>query len=107
MEINQEILNITEAIKAAVHVEQIYLFGSYAYGSPGENSDYDFYILIPDGSLRPIDAASTARRSLSQLDRKTPVDILADYRGRFEDSKKFNALEKKVFLQGVVLYERK
>ena len=106
MAINQEILNITEAIKSAVPAERIYLFGSYAYGTPDENSDYDFFVVIPDGSLRPLDAMKQARRSLRTLDRKTPVDILADYKSRFDDRKNFNTLERKVANEGMVLYER-
>ena len=106
MAINQEILNITEAIKQAVPTERIYLFGSYAYGTPNADSDYDFFVVIPDGVLRPIDAMKQARRSLSQFDRKTPVDILADYRSRFDQRKQMNTLERKIANEGVVLYER-
>jgi predicted nucleotidyltransferase len=106
MELDQEIKNITEAISLAVPAERIYLFGSYAYGKPSENSDYDLFVVIPDGSLRPLEAALLARRSLSSLDRKTPVDILADYRSRFDERKQFNTLERKVWREGVVLYER-
>jgi predicted nucleotidyltransferase len=106
MAVNQEILNITEAIKAAVPAERIYLFGSYAYGIPNEDSDYDFFVVIPDGSMRPLDAMKQARRSLRTVNRKTPVDILADYKSRFDDRKQFNTLERKVATEGMVLYER-
>jgi predicted nucleotidyltransferase len=106
MAVNQEILNITEAIKEAVPAERIYLFGSYAYGTPGENSDYDFFVVIPDGGLRPIDAAQQARRALSKIDRTTPVDILADLKSKFDDRKQYNTLERKIFREGVILYER-
>jgi len=104
--VNQEILNITEVIKQAVPAEKIYLFGSYAYGEPNEDSDYDFFLVIPDGNMRPLDAMQQARRSLSQLERTTPVDILADYRSRFDQRKEMNSLERKVANQGMVLYER-
>lgn len=107
MTISKEILNITEAIKNAVPAEKIYLFGSYAYGTPNKDSDYDFFVVIPDGDLRPLEAMKQARRSLRALDRKTPVDILADYKSRFDDRKNFNTLERKIANEGVVLYERK
>ncbi|MCL1873413.1 MAG: nucleotidyltransferase domain-containing protein [Clostridiales bacterium] len=48
MAVNQEIINITEAIKQAVTAEKIYLFGSYAYGTPSKYSDYDFFVVISD-----------------------------------------------------------
>ena len=99
-------MNITEAIKTAVQAERIYLFGSYAYGMPDENSDYDFFVLIPDKGVKPLEAMKRARLSLSRLDRKTPVDIIADYYSRFNDRKNFNTLERKISNEGVLLYER-
>ena len=106
MTINQEIMGMADAIRQAVPVERIYLFGSHAYGSPGENSDYDFYLVIPDGDLRPLEAAQKARRSLLAIARKKSVDILADFLSRFEDRKQYNTLEKKIWREGVLLFER-
>jgi len=106
MTVNQEILDITEAIKTAVPAERIYLFGSYAYGTPNEGSDYDFFIVLPDDGLRPLAAAQAAYRSLRQVKRKTPVDILADYGSRFDERKQSDTLERKVSMEGMVLYER-
>ncbi|HZK86250.1 MAG TPA: nucleotidyltransferase domain-containing protein [Desulfosporosinus sp.] len=45
--IKQIILNVVEAYA-------IYLFGSHAYGTPTEDSDFDIYVVIPDGGIRPI-----------------------------------------------------
>ena len=106
MTINQEIQNIAEAIRQSVAAERIYLFGSHARGITDENSDYDFYVVLPDDGLRPLEAVQKARRSLSALNRVTPVDILADYRGRFNDRARFNTLERRIANEGVVLYER-
>jgi len=106
MELNQEIMSIADAIKEVVPVELIYLFGSYASGNSGENSDYDFLVLIPDGELRPLDAALMARRALAKVNRVTPVDILADYRSRFDERRQLNTFERRVWNEGVVIYER-
>jgi predicted nucleotidyltransferase len=104
---NQELRNITEAIMQVIPAERIYLFGSHAYGTPDEESDYDLFVVIPDGGLRPLEAAQKARRALSTVNRRTPVDILADYRSRFDERKQFNTLERKIWNEGMVLYERK
>jgi predicted nucleotidyltransferase len=104
--VNEEILRITEAIKAAVTAERIYLFGSYAYGTPSDSSDYDFFVVIPDDSIKPLDAMIQARRSMRGVDRKTSVDILADYKSRFDERKRYNTLERKIANEGLVLYER-
>jgi len=106
MELNQEIIDITDAIKNEVPVERIYLFGSYAKGTPDDTSDYDFFLLIPDDGMRPLDAAFRARRALSAVKRKTPVDIITDYRSRFEERRHLNTLERRIWNEGVVLYER-
>ena len=106
MELNQEIMNIVNAIKSAISVEQIYLFGSFANESSKESSDYDFFVLLPDDGLRPLEAALIARRALSGVNRRTPVDILTDYRSRFDERKQLNTLERRVWNEGVLLYER-
>jgi predicted nucleotidyltransferase len=41
MPISREIERIAETIRQAVPAEKIYLFGSYAYGKPHKDSDYD------------------------------------------------------------------
>ena len=106
MVVDQEIMVIIEAIKSAIPVERIYLFGSFANGTQTENSDYDFFVLIPDGEIKPLEAMREARYSLIPLNRKTPIDILADYKSRFDQRSKYNTLERKVASEGVVLYER-
>jgi predicted nucleotidyltransferase len=51
MIINDEILAIKDLIVANSDCEQVYLFGSYAYGTPrmdedlSVRSDYDFYVV--------------------------------------------------------------
>ena len=56
MIINSEIEKIRDIIVATIPLEKLYLFGSYAYGTPNEDSDYDFYMVVPDGSVRPLEA---------------------------------------------------
>ena len=106
MELNQEIMDIAAAIKDEVPVERIYLFGLHAKGTSSETSDYDFFLLIPDGGMRPLDATMTAHRALSAVKRNTPVDIVADYQSRFNERRHLNTMERKVWNEGVVVYER-
>ena len=37
-----------ENILKLVQAEAIYLFGSYAYGTPTDESDLDVYVVVPD-----------------------------------------------------------
>ena len=48
-QIQKEIELIKESILQTVPAEAIYLFGSYAYGNPREDSDLDIYVVVPDG----------------------------------------------------------
>ena len=54
----KELSEICRIIVQTVDADLIYLFGSYAYGTPTADSDYDLCVIIPDDSLRPVDAVS-------------------------------------------------
>ena len=43
MNINENLNEIVNLVKSIVSVKEVYLFGSYAYGEPNEESDYDIY----------------------------------------------------------------
>lgn len=47
-----EISTIVQRIVKAVNPERILLFGSYAKGSVGPNSDIDILVIMPDGTHR-------------------------------------------------------
>ena len=105
--VNDEILDITNAIlEAAGAVEKIYLFGSYAYGTPHKDSDYDFYALLPDASESPFVVVPKIDRHIARKKTRTPVDILANYKTRFEERSRSPTMERKIVRDGVLLYER-
>ena len=47
---------IKDKILGTVDASKIYLFGSYARGTQTTQSDYDFFVVIPDNSMRPMEA---------------------------------------------------
>lgn len=101
----EKIYEIKDRIQNVVNAEKIILFGSYAYGTPREDSDYDFYVVLPDDSVKPIIALQTIYRNLCDTG-MIPVDVLANYKTRFEERSKFLTIERKIANEGVVLYER-
>jgi predicted nucleotidyltransferase len=105
MIITDEITKIRDIIINTVPVERIYLFGSYAYGTPSENSDYDFYVIIPDGIIRPLDAVGNIYMAMRGMKRKS-ADILAGTTETFERRSKQLTLERTIAETGVILYER-
>lgn len=106
MIINDEITKIKDVLVEALPIERLYLFGSFAYGTPTYESDYDFFALIANDAIKPIDAKLKARRLLASINRSRDADVFADYKDRFEERSKYNTLEKKITQEGVVLYER-
>jgi len=107
MTVNPEIQRIADAIQQAVPAERIYLFGSHAYGQPNKDSDYDFYLIIPEGSMRPIEAMQQAHRALISLGNIPAVDVKAATQRKFDQRRGWiNTVEKDVAQKGVLLYER-
>ena len=81
---NGEITAIKDLIVNAVPIEKLYLFGSYANGIPNEDSDYDFYMVIPNNSIRPLDAINMAYLAMRGLKRKPAnVQYKVDQNGFF------------------------
>jgi predicted nucleotidyltransferase len=48
--IAEKTANIKDAILKNVAAKYIYLFGSYAYGEPTEDSDIDIFVVVPENA---------------------------------------------------------
>jgi predicted nucleotidyltransferase len=67
-----ELDTLTGIIINTVPVERIYLFGSYAYGTPHKDSDLDLYVVLKDDvQMRMIDAAVYGPYGLTDAEIKT------------------------------------
>jgi predicted nucleotidyltransferase len=85
--------------------EKIILFGSYAYGTPREESDIDIYVVLKDGSKNPWLALEDIYCALG--DHKFyEVDVLANYKSRFDWRITGPTMERTVSNKGIVLYAR-
>ena len=67
-----QILSVAGKIAEQFHPECIILFGSYAYGTPNEDSDVDLLVVMPFEG-RPITKASEVRRAARA---SFPMDLL-------------------------------
>jgi len=102
--IRQNLDEISQIIVKTVPVEAIYLFGSYAYGTPNKNSDLDLYIIFKDEMpLREIDAIIAIRMAIDSV-QNMPIDIIGIKQARFHARKLYATLEKKVDMEGIKLY---
>ena len=102
--IREELDKLKELIVNAIPVEQIYLFGSYAYGTPRKDSDLDLYVVIKDDvPMRDLDAGLQIRFAIDRK-KSMPVDIIAkkkkDFLNRLDDL----TLERKISRDGIKIY---
>lgn len=104
---NNEIPQIKDVILETLGetCEKIILFGSYAYGTPKEGSDIDIYVVLKDGSKLPVLALEDIYAAFSKQKEYEPVDVLANYRSRFELlSAAGRTMEQTIAEKGVVIY---
>jgi predicted nucleotidyltransferase len=106
--INDKILAIKNSILKTVgeNCERIILFGSYAYGTPGKGSDYDVFVVLKDGTEKPIRVLQNIYGGLAQDPNYKAVDVLANYKSRFEARSKLPTIERTIAKKGVILYDR-
>ena len=96
---------ITQRLVNEFQPEEIILFGSHAWGEPGEDSDLDLLVIVSQSELSPARRAMQAHRCLQDLN--VPKDILVRTRTEVERFRHVRAsLECRIFERGTVLYER-
>ena len=94
-----------QRLVAEFQPEQIWLFGSYAWGEPDEHSDLDFYVVVGGSSENSLARAQRAHRCLGNLEMAKDVIVAtSDAAKRFGDLRP--SLTYKIFREGVKLYER-
>lgn len=91
----EKLKQICSVIHQTVETEKIYLFGSYAYGVPTQNSDFDLCVIIPDNDLRPADAIKKIRRALYPV-QDMPLDIIVYRSEDFTNRQQTASLERKI-----------
>jgi len=102
--IQAELDKLKELIINAIPVEQIYLFGSYAYGVPHKDSDLDLYVVIRDDvPMRELDAGLQIRMAIDRK-KSMPVDIIAKKKSNFMTRLDDITLERKVNRDGIRIY---
>jgi len=103
-DIKQNLNEISQIIAKTVPVESIYLFGSYAYGTPNKDSDLDLYIVFKDElPMREIDAITPIRIAIDSV-KNRPVDLLGIKQNRFHVRKQYATFERKIAREGIKLY---
>jgi uncharacterized protein len=68
-----------DRLKTEFQPEEIYLFGSHAWGAPNQDSDIDLMVIVPQSDERPIRRDQRAQRCLGRL--LISADVLVRTRG--------------------------
>ena len=100
--VRQRLDEICEIIRREAEVERVYLFGSYAHGTPTPESDLDLYVVLPDSGPRPVDVVKKIRLALRDVD--MPLDIVACRLSVFQQRQMAPTLERTVAREGVLLH---
>ena len=79
------------------------MFGSYAYGTPGEKSDLDIYVVVPDGTENLSELQADIRELLWKK-KTVPLDLLVGRSSVFNRRKNGPTLERAVAQKGLKLY---
>lgn len=102
--IQEQIMVLTNIIVNTVPVEQIYLFGSYIYGTPHEDSDVDMYVVMKDDApYRAVEAMDMIGLSIYRY-KSIPTDIFVSKKSNFENRLSAPTLEQEVAEKGIRIY---
>lgn len=93
----------TQRLVAEFQPEQVWLFGSHAWGTPTQDSDVDLMVIVSQSDERAINRMQRAHRCLSGIG--FPKDVLVPTRAEVDRYKHLRAsLFHQVLHQGRKLY---
>ena len=99
-----ELDKIVKQVVAAYQPEKIILFGSYAYGEPGADSDLDL-LIIKQTDERFIDRWTNVRKMVSDPERSIPFEpLILTPRELEERLARGDQFMEEIMTKGVVLY---
>lgn len=102
--INNEIQNLINKVNQIYNIKEIYVFGSYAYGTPTKDSDIDICIITEENNISKRELLKTIRRAIIDVVNK-PVDILVYSKDEFQDRTiNESTIEYKISTAGVKVY---
>ena len=94
---------VTQRLVAEFQPEQVWLYGSHAWGDPHDNSDVDLFVVVRDSDETPIRRAQRAHRCLRGL--RMPKDVLVETRQEIDRVKGLpTSLENAILNRGRRLY---
>ena len=102
MDVQAHIKTVCDQIVKGFNPEKVILFGSYAYGTPHEDSDVDLLVIMPyQGS--ELQKMADVRKSIRS---RIPLDVLVKTPEQIEkDVSTGNFFTCEIMNRGIMLYE--
>lgn len=94
-----------------LEIEKLILFGSHAYGTPGENSDIDLLVVTSDDTLPQSFAEKSqvvlkVNRLIRDIKKRVPIDLIVHTRAMHRRFIELNSqFCREIAAKGKVLYE--
>jgi predicted nucleotidyltransferase len=86
---------------------QIYLFGSYAWGTPTDDSDFDICVIVESSDEKKWDRSRIGRKALLDIICRRGIDLIVYTAAEFERASSHpSTLASPIKLEGVLLYDR-
>ncbi|MDH7503483.1 MAG: nucleotidyltransferase domain-containing protein [Verrucomicrobiota bacterium] len=83
--------------------DEVWLYGSHAWGNPHDDSDVDLMVVVPHSNETPIRRSQRAHRCLRGL--RMPKDVLVETRQEIERARELKgSLENMIMNRGRRLY---
>ena len=104
--IQQELIKRLEPL----NINKIILFGSYAYGTPHQDSDLDLYVVtnddfIPQNFEEKIDLKLKVSRAIKDLQKIIPIDIITHTKKMHEKFIEINSsFSREILDNGIKIY---
>ena len=100
--VNDEIRAIAQVLRETLRPTRIYLFGSCASGTARADSDYDFYVVVPDDAGSPLDLSRQAYDAIRGMKQRR-ADISIKHESVFLERASHNTIERTVIQEGIAL----
>ncbi|WP_295021153.1 nucleotidyltransferase domain-containing protein [Sulfurimonas sp.] len=101
-------IEIVERLKP-LNPQKIILFGSYAYGTPTEDSDIDLYVVtndefMPNNFKEKSQVYLKIARALQEILQKYPTDLITHTKAMHEKFKEMDSMfSRKILNEGIVI----
>lgn len=102
-ELDEKLRDIIARLRRAFSPSAIYLFGSYAYGTPGPDSDIDLIVIVEESPLTPHARDGLAYQAIGSAGVSKDVQVYT--RRKFEERASLRvSFERTVKEKGKLVY---